>query len=135
MRSAGTAGSWVQPLPDSNLDWLTLSLYPLNVEGFEDAVLAGSVRTLRKHRPNVQVEIHSDEKIPTIRRFMSDLGFRGPFLFGGKLYDASIFDANIHRATENEYNRRTRLGLDFDPTKFVCDFFFIPVAAGPEITL
>lgn len=120
----------------STIDQLVSEVFPdetvgfikIDVEGFEDAVLEGAIETLRKSRPNLKIELHGNKKIDVVCKYLYGLGYRGLFFFNGKIHDGSIFDTKIHRAPENEYNWRKSRRLDFDPSKYVCDFFFIPIA-------
>jgi FkbM family methyltransferase len=102
----------------------------IDVEGFEDAVLEGAVLTLKNHRPNLQVELHGNLKIKRVCDFLSTFGYRGLFFFENRIYDSSHFDAGIHRAPENEYNFLARQGLSFNPSKYICDFYFIPATSA-----
>lgn len=98
----------------------------IDVEGFEDAVLEGASETIKKHKPNLKIELHGNQKIKSVCDFLHRLEYRGVFFFNGRIYDSGTFDASVHRATENEFNWRKSKGLEFDPSKYVCDFFFIP---------
>jgi len=100
----------------------------IDVEGFEEAVLEGSSEMLKRCKPNLQIELHGGNKrIEWVTNFLGQLGYRGLFFFDGRLFDASLFDFKVHRATENEYNWRTKKGLKFDPARYVCDYIFIPI--------
>lgn len=116
------------------IDQLTSEVFPdekvgfikIDVEGFEDAVLEGASRTLEDNFPNLKIELHGNNKIEKVCNFLGHIGYRGLFFFEGKIHDEYLFDPELHRSYKNEYNWLKRHGLEFDPAKYVCDFFFVP---------
>ena len=58
-------------------DARTPSLIKIDVEGFEDAVLAGSLHLLRRYRPRVLLAVHSDALKQRCIRRLADLGYKG----------------------------------------------------------
>jgi hypothetical protein len=97
------------------------------VEGFEDQVLEGCIETLNRYKPNLQIELHGNDGIKSMCKYLERLDYRAVFFFKNKMFDASWFDPNVHRAAENEYSERIALGLPFDLSLFVADFYFIPL--------
>jgi FkbM family methyltransferase len=99
----------------------------IDVEGFEDQVLEGCIETLNRYKPNLQIELHGNDGIKSMCKYLERLDYRAVFFFKNKMFDASWFDPNVHRAAENEYSERIALGLPFDLSLFVADFYFIPL--------
>ena len=100
----------------------------IDVEGLEDEVLEGCVRTIHGHRPNLQIECHGDESVAVVCGYLRELGYRGLFFFEHQIMDASGFVPEVHRAPENEWGSMTARGLEFDSSRYVCDFYFVPVS-------
>jgi FkbM family methyltransferase len=60
-----------------------ISFIKIDVEGHELKVLAGGTETLRRHRPNLLIEIeqrHSPAPIGQTFSFLTSMGYRGEFL-------------------------------------------------------
>ncbi len=87
----------------------------IDVEGFEDEVIAGAAETIARCRPNLLVEIEEKHtKVPierSLERFLA-LDYAGLFLLDDVLHDLSAFDPERH-------HRQARSG-------FVFNFIFIP---------
>ncbi len=93
----------------------------IDVEGEETAVIQGAVQTLARWRPNIQVEIWQD-RVPRTAAMFAELGYRGIFFFDGRLFDIGRFDPALHAAPENGIE----LSEQYDPNRFINNFFFIP---------
>lgn len=52
-----------------------ISLIKIDVEGFEVEVVKGAIETIRKHKPNLCIEIHSPENEKTIRELLPFVNF------------------------------------------------------------
>ena len=111
-----------ETFPDEKVGYIKI-----DVEGLEDEVIEGCVATLAKHRPNLQIELHGNEGIVGMCEYLRGYDYRGIFFFKDRLLDASQFDADVHRAIENEWSIRASKGLEYDLSMFVADFFFVPV--------
>lgn len=75
-------------LDDFALDHV--SLVKIDVEGHEEAVLAGAIETLARSRPAVICEIeerHNPGGLARIREFFADRGYRAGALYNGRLRD------------------------------------------------
>lgn len=74
----------------------------IDVEGFEDAVLAGATETIMRNRPIVQVEMeegHTGRPIQESHALMDRFDMDGFFVRGGELRPLAEFDAERdHRA-------------------------------------
>lgn len=67
----------------------------IDVEGHEEAVLRGSVRTLNESRPSLYIELEERHKplvVETVTDFMGELGYRGFFLTEKKFFGMEHFD-------------------------------------------
>ncbi len=99
----------------------------IDVEGLEDEVLEGSVETLSKYRPNLEVELHGDSGVRSLCQYLDTQGYRGIFFYKNRLFDASCFDPAVHRAPQNEWFSRNSQGLMFDSSLYVANFFFVSI--------
>lgn len=89
----------------------------IDVEGFEDEVIAGAVETLARCRPNLLVEIEEKHtKVPIERSLerVQALDYHGLFLLEGVLHDLGAFDPERHH--------RQALGRP----GYVFNFIFLP---------
>lgn len=81
---------------------LPVGFIKIDVEGHELDVLAGAGETLRRHRPNLLVEINGDVSPEPVRGVISRierLGYRGEFLEEGRFRrPAGTFDPLRHQA-------------------------------------
>jgi FkbM family methyltransferase len=79
----------------------------IDVEGSEDAVLAGAAATIARDRPNLLIEIEEKHTHLPIERSLArvvDLGYEGLFLRAGQLHPLSAFDPERdHRRPEHFY--------------------------------
>lgn len=95
----------------------------IDVEGHEEAVLAGAGSTLEREKPVLLVEIeerHNPGGLERISKSLSRLGYSGYFFYERKQHSLSQFVPEVHqvaeRITAGETNRR---GL-----KYVNNFVF-----------
>jgi FkbM family methyltransferase len=103
-----------------------ISFIKIDVEGHELEVLRGGIDTLRRHRPNLLVEIeqrHSPVPIRDTFEFLTALGYVGEFLDGtGTRQPLSCFDVTEHQ--------RRQLA-DIGTPAYVNNFVFrFPSSAG-----
>lgn len=90
-----------------------VALIKIDVEGHEEAVLAGAEKTLRRAKPLLLIEIeerHNPGGLGRIAESLSLLGYSGFFFYERKQYDLSQFVPEIHQDAEmitvGETNRR-----------------------------
>jgi len=85
----------------------------IDVEGHEEAVLAGAGETLSRAKPVLLIEIeerHNPGGLDRIAKSLSLLGYTGYFFYEREQYDLAQFAPEIHQVAENvtigETNRR-----------------------------
>jgi len=72
----------------------------IDVEGYEEAVLKGSLKTIRQERPNLLIEIeerHKPGATERIPRMLEELGYSGWFLLEDKWRPFNTFNGSIHQ--------------------------------------
>jgi FkbM family methyltransferase len=96
-----------------------ISFIKIDVEGHELDVLRGGEETIKRHRPNLLVEIeqrHSPVPISETFQFITSLGYRGEFVEeGGARAPLSSFTVETHQTA--------RLGQ----RSYISNFIFLPV--------
>jgi FkbM family methyltransferase len=112
----------VQRLDDICQNIPKVSFIKIDVEGHELAVLQGAAETLRRHRPNLLIEIeqrHSNLPIQQTFDWITSAGYRGEFLdTNGNPAPLSIFDVQKHQTS--------RLS-ELPGPAYVSNFIFYPV--------
>ena len=97
-----------------------ISFIKIDVEGHELQVLGGAGETLRRHRPNLLIEIeqrHSSVPIQQTFQHVLSAGYRGEFLgAAGESVPLSEFDPQKHQQLEQQPGRL-----------YVSNFIFRPV--------
>jgi FkbM family methyltransferase len=97
-----------------------ISFIKIDVEGHELSVLRSAVETLKKHRPNLLIEIeqrHSPVPIAETFAFVTSQGYRGEFLTPDRQrHELSEFKPEVHQVT-------TPPGR----AQYVSNFIFTPV--------
>jgi len=85
------------------LDDLALTdvgLLKIDVEGHEKSVLDGAIETIRREKPNLIVELE-ERYHPGITKqaadLLDDLGYRGVFLWNGKMLPQRLFKPEVHQ--------------------------------------
>jgi FkbM family methyltransferase len=99
-----------------------VGLIKIDVEGHELAVLHGAADTIHRERPNVLVEVVEQLCSGTLAGtfgFFAAAGYRGYFLFDGKLEPLARFDRAVH---QNVSNLDTRGGRT---ERYVSNFVFV----------
>jgi FkbM family methyltransferase len=98
----------------------------IDVEGFEEAVLAGAVDTIARERPVLQIELeeqHTGKAIEDLIAGVCALRMEAFFLRDGVLNPISAFDPATNRAAFRESSsERRRLGL-----RYINNFIFKPL--------
>ncbi|MDH3592367.1 MAG: FkbM family methyltransferase [Planctomycetota bacterium] len=92
----------------------------IDVEGFEQAVLAGARETIARDRPTMLIEIEEQHtKRPVVDSIaeVEALGYRAMFMREGVLRPAAAFDAE-----------RNRLALRGSGASYVNNFVFLPTS-------
>ena len=100
-----------------------VGLIKIDVEGHELAVLRGAADTIHRERPNVLVEVVEQLCSGTLAGtfgFFAAAGYRGYFLFDGKLESLPSFDRTVHQDVGNLDARGGRTD------RYVSNFVFVP---------
>jgi FkbM family methyltransferase len=85
-------------------DFGDVAFVKIDVEGHEEAVLAGAANTLDRANPVLLVEIeerHNPGGLHRIAKSLSQLGYSGFFYYERKRYDLSEFVPEVHQVAEN----------------------------------
>jgi FkbM family methyltransferase len=102
-----------------------VSFVKIDVEGHEEAVLAGARNTLKRSKPMLLVEIeerHNPGGLERIAGSLASLGYSGSFFYGRRRRPLSEFVADRHHLVDNIGNDETnRRGLTY-----VNNFVFSP---------
>jgi FkbM family methyltransferase len=94
----------------------------IDVEGHEQAVLAGARTTVRENLPLVLVEAeerHNAGSVAGVAGFFQPLGYNGYFLLEGRLRPIAEFDAATHQDS-TQLHKGHRAGL------YINNFLFVP---------
>ena len=76
----------------------------IDVEGFEDKVLEGGIKTIAENKPAMLIEIeerHRHNSISQMQKALSVYGYKGYFLKDGKLYSMENFSSEKYQKAEN----------------------------------
>lgn len=79
-------------------------LIKIDVEGHEEAVLAGGLGTIARCRPNLLIEIeerHTPGAIGRIRDLLDSLGYQGHFIRDGRVFPIEAFDPLTMQRSED----------------------------------
>lgn len=78
----------------------------IDVEGNELRVLQGSIKTLKKYKPKILIEIEArhvgEKKVLETFNFMKDLGYKGHFIHTANQLPLSSFCFDKHQNTNNQ---------------------------------
>lgn len=111
-------------LDDYDLD--EVGFIKIDVEGFENAVLAGADRTIARSKPNLLIEIeeaHTGRPIEESLERVLALGYAGFFLEGGALRSLDLFDP------ETDHRKARAAGAG--GRDYVFNFIFLPAGEKP----
>jgi FkbM family methyltransferase len=99
-----------------------ISAIKIDVEGAELHVLKGAERIVKKDKPLIVMECearqHPERGIEHVLRHLESLGYRGRFVFRGKMLPASDFDASVHQREDGEWFWKSK--------DYVHNFIFSP---------
>jgi len=115
MRDFASVAVESRRIDDYGLD--AIGFIKIDVEGFEDEVIAGAAETIARCRPNLLIEIEEKHtKVPIERSLerMLALDYTGVFLRDGVLHELSAFDSERH------HRHAQRRG------DYVFNFIFLP---------
>jgi FkbM family methyltransferase len=108
----------------------TVGFIKIDVEGHELSVLRGAERCLRQSRPALLMEIDDGLRPHTMREtsdYLAGLGYRGFFLWEGRVQDLDTFNPDTHQRAENG-NAPASHG------RYVRNFFFVHESDAPRLT-
>jgi FkbM family methyltransferase len=91
-------------VPLDALDPPPVSLMKVDVEGFEESMLAGAKSVLERDHPDVLIEIeerHNPGGVARIMSVLADFGYEGWFGFAGNLVPAVTFESQMHQRLLN----------------------------------
>ncbi len=100
-RNAGAGTVKVAQRTLDSYGFANVGFIKIDVEGFEDAVLAGARETIRRERPVMQIELeeqHTGQSIEQCLARVRDLGMDAFFLRDGSLRPIAEFDPAANRA-------------------------------------
>ena len=90
----------------------------IDVEGHEEAVLHGGLKTLRREMPNLMIEIeerHAPGSLDRVSTLLDDIGYSGFYLDGQQLLPVAQFDPRRDQVRQNG-----KVG------KYINNFLFFP---------
>lgn len=103
-----------------DLDYREIGFVKIDVEGHENAVLAGARRTLARERPNLFIEnelVHAGPAAQEVFAILEDMDYSGFALIGGALTSLRHFSFEEHQ---------TKPRAAGDTRGYVKNFVFIP---------
>jgi FkbM family methyltransferase len=101
-----------------SFDLTNVGFMKVDVEGHEEAVLQGSLKTLKREMPNMMIEIeerHAPGSLGRVSAFLSSIGYLGYYLDGKHLLPIAQFDPGRDQVTQN-----SRTG------NYINNFLFFP---------
>ena len=121
-------------VPMCTLDSLQLTnvaFIKIDVEGHEEAVVRGSIQTLKRFEPNLLIEIeerHCPGSLDRVNALLSDLEYSGAYIDGDAVLPLTGFDASRDQSPSNLHRSGTRTG------KYINNFIFVPRSKLQAIT-
>lgn len=105
-----------------------VSFIKIDVEGFEEEVLAGGWQTIARDRPKLLIEIeerHNRGGLDRIRRRLQDASYSGYFFCDDCWHSIEAFDPSAHQHVSEEIEE---VGKSVDRRRFryVNNFLFLP---------
>lgn len=101
-----------------DLDIRNIGFIKIDVEGFEQEVLAGARETIARDRPNLLIEMeetHTKQPIENALHCVLDMGYRGLFLHNGVLRSLERFHGDQHHRKAVERK------------DYIFNFIFLPI--------
>ncbi len=113
------------PIETRTLDsfgFQNVSFIKIDVEGHEEAVLAGAAATIASSRPNVLVEVeerHSPGSTARVASLFASFDYAGAFAERDTIRDISEFDVARDQNPDN-------VGVDGKTSRYINNFIFFP---------
>ncbi|HZQ01676.1 MAG TPA: FkbM family methyltransferase [Reyranella sp.] len=101
----------------------------IDVEGHQQAVLEGALRTIQRNRPRMLVEVEdrlSPGGLAPARAYFDALSYRGFFVYGGKLHPAEEFSVPVMQDPANLPDLTAPLTARQRFGRYVYNFLFLP---------
>ncbi|HET6390227.1 FkbM family methyltransferase [Hyphomicrobium sp.] len=101
----------------------------IDVEGHEYDVLRGSERLIEANAPIFMIEIENLfalDQIARVREFMGKRGYRGSYIYNGRLHDIDGLDPRLQDRSALDWSRPRR------EMEFVNNFFFVREGSSSE---
>lgn len=115
----------VNTLDSYNFD--DVDLIKIDVEGHEQEVIEGSIKTIKKNMPIMIIEIeqrHIKNRIDEVFRYITSLNYSGFFLNKGELISLNEFSYEV--------NQKPYLDI-VEASEYINNFIFIPIDKVNEI--
>lgn len=122
-------------VPTRRLDGYAFSnvrFMKIDVEGFEEQVLAGAAVTIARDRPTLLIEIeerHNAGGLDRIRALLAPLGYEGWFFLDDRKLSLDRFDARLHQRQIEELEQMGRTA-DRRSIAYINNFLFTAPAVG-----
>jgi FkbM family methyltransferase len=87
-----------------SFDLTNVGFIKIDVEGHEEAVLHGGLKTLGREMPNLMIEIeerHAPGSLDRVSTLLGDIGYLGYYLQGKELISIARFDPHRDQATKD----------------------------------
>lgn len=106
-----------------------LGFMKIDVEGHEEAVLEGARETIIRCQPRLQVELEESigpGSIARVAAFLSELGYRGHFIFQGRFRPIEEFDRQVMQNPANFPDLKAGLEKRGRFGRYIYNFLFFP---------
>lgn len=133
LRSDTVAGRMVEKVavPTRRLDGLALqpvAFIKIDVEGYEEEVLAGAMQTIARDRPKLLMEIeerHNPGGLARIRARLEAIGYSGRFFRGGAWHPLDAFNPAVDQRVGEDIEELGKSILRRD-YHYINNFLFVP---------
>lgn len=119
-------------LDDLGLD--PIAFIKIDVEGYEEEVLAGAMETIGRDRPKLLIEIEERQNPGGLRRIaatLTGLGYAAWFLRDRQWHPLAEFERDRHQPAYDSFEDFAQ-GRSRRDLPYVNNFLFVPAAAGIE---